>query len=1064
VLCPACGEGAPDGARFCPYCAAPLTGIRAPDPEGESRRPVTAVFTDVVGSTALGERLEPETFRQVMARYFEEMHGVIARHGGTVEKFIGDAVMAVFGIPRVHEDDAMRAVRAADEMRRALAALNDRFAADWGVRIDVRTGVNTGEVVVGSVGQGSFVTGSPVNLAARLEQTAGPGEILLGPDTYRLVRDAVEAVPSEPLDLKGFADPITPMRLLSVAAAPVASRSARSPLVGREDEITLLSHLCQRATDSRHCQLISILGDPGVGKTRLAEELVTRLGDRVTVLRGRCLPYGDGITFYPIAEAVTQAAGLDPRDDPQISRDKLAALLGPTDDQITSVLAEAIGLGGTPAAPEQTLWAIRRFFELLARERPLVLVFDDIQWAEPTFLELLDSIAQRVRGVGIVLLCTARPELLERRPDWGGGAMNAVTTLLEPLSQGDCATLASNLLDGTLDPAVAAKLGEAGGGNPLFTEEYVSMLLEQGTLHRADDRWTLSEDLASVPTPPSLAALLAARIDRLPVDERAVLLHASVIGKVFSTGELEVLLPPSFVDGLPDTLARLCDRDLIRPGNTAEPGGDPWEFLHLLVRDTAYETLPKATRANLHERFAGWLEDSLGARAEDYQEIEGYHLAEAHRYLRELSAHDARLPALAGRAAERLGNAGRRAAARGDAPAAQRLLERTADLAPDAHVRADSRLLMIGPLMDAGGAARAPAVLRAARADVADAADPSLEARLHLIEAHLRFLTAPDTITLDEMRTTCRNEGKALEAMGEEWSLAEALTGEALVEWLAGEAAAMLEVSQRALEVSLRAANLREAGHAAIYLFMALERGATPYPDGVERIRALQDVLAADRVTDSVRRLVLADFHATLGSFDEAVAGAAEAAESFRDLGQERWLATARGNQGHIAELQGRLVEAEGVIAEAQGFFEREGDVANASVLACDHARVLNRLGRHDDAHAVARTVEASAATYDLEPQVWWRTETARALAATGELERARALAGEAVERASRTDFVGVTADALGGRADVDARSGNVASAVEGWTRVKAMRAAKGNVVGEAFADEMLAALAPQRS
>ncbi|HEY6567071.1 MAG TPA: adenylate/guanylate cyclase domain-containing protein [Actinomycetota bacterium] len=1059
MLCPTCGQAAPDDARFCPYCAAPLAGPLAPDPGGESRRPVSIVFTDVVESTALGERIEPETLRQVMARYFEEMRVVVTRHGGTVEKFIGDADMAVFGIPRVHEDDALRAVRAADEMRRALADLNERLVTEWGVRIEVRCGVNTGEVVVGTMGQGSFVTGSPVNLAARLEQAAEPGQILVGPDTFRLVRDAIEAEAGAPLTMKGFEDPIVPMVLTSVIEGQPKASGAHGPLVGRAEELSLISQVCHRALEARRCQLVTIMGDPGVGKTRLAEEVVAKLGEPPLVLRGRCLPYGEGITFYPIAEAVGQATGLKAGAEPEEARRTLEGLIGPDPDGIAGILAEAIGLSGATPAPEQTLWAIRRFFEILAATRPLVLVFDDLQWAEPTFLDLLDSVSHRARDVGIVLLCTARPELLERRPEWGGGTMHALTTLLEPLSMLESATMAGNLVGGALDPSVSGRLAEAGGGNPLFLQEYVAMLLEQGSLLEGDHGWALTSDPTAMSTPPTLAALLAARLDRLPDDERSVLLHASVIGKVFSVGELQALVPASLSASIAACLTRLCDRELLRPVQTAEPGGEPYEFIHLLVRDSAYETLPKAARADLHERFADWIEASLGPRAEEYQEIVGYHLSQAHRYLRELGSHDPNLEAIARRAAGSLHDAGRRAAGRGDAPAAERLLARAAELAPDAHTRAESRLLMLDALIDAGATGRTPAVLRAARDDVELTDDEGLRARLSLMDANLRFLTQPDTITLDELSETAHRAGETLGALGDDRSLAGALNTEALVAWLAGDARQMLEAAERALDVATRAGNRREAAQAAIYLFLALERGDTPYPDALVRVRALQASVASDRVTAAVSHSRQADLLGTLGRFEEAKAETDLAIASFSDLGQERWLATATVVAGHVAEMQGHLEEAASSFQEGHAFFDREGDVANASVVACDLARVLNRLGRHEEAGRTARAAGDAAAAYDLEVQVAWRTEAARASAASGYIVLAEELANEAVERASRTDFSGLRADALAGRADVWARGGRLEDAVEAWREVQRLREAKVDVVGAALAADVLSTL-----
>ena len=1062
MVCPSCGAAAPDDARFCPRCGAAFAA--AGSGAGRSRRPVTVVFSDVVDSTALGERLDAETLRRVMERYFAQMRGALERHGGTVEKFIGDAVMAVFGMPTIHEDDALRAVRAADDMRHELRALNAELTRDWDVQIDMRTGVNTGEVVVSGDDDASYVLGSPVNMAARLEQAAGPGEILLGPDTYRLVHGAVDAEPGAPLDLKGIDEPVVPMRLRAVhAGGSVPARGARSPVVGRDEEMELLTHLCRRAAANRRCQLITILGDAGVGKTRLADELVAALEHDVRVLHGRCLPYGEGITFYPVAEALSHAAGIDPGDDPDVGREKLAAVLGPDEQDAVEAVAEAIGLGGSPASPEQTQWAIRRAFESLARERPLVLLFDDLQWAEPTFLDLVESMADRTREVPLILLCTARPELLELRSEWGGGKRNAVTTLLEPLAPDDIVTLATNLLgDGTLDPAAGDRIADASGGNPLFVEEYVSMLVEEGGLRRDGDRWVLPGSALRVSTPPSLAALLAAKLDRLPPDERAVLVYASVIGKVFSTGELEALLPSAHILDLDGTLGRLRDRELIRPAHGAEPGGAPYEFLHLLVRDSAYESLPKATRADLHERFAAWLETSLGPRAEEYQEIVGYHLGQAHRYLRELGSQDPRLDELAAHAADRLGAAGRRAAARGDAPAAQRLLERAADLSPEPAVRADDRLRMLGSLLDSGGAARAPSILRLARDDVTAAGDPGLTARLRLVEANLQILTDPTSTTLEALRATFRDDGEHLARLGDEWSVASARAGEALVAWFTGDAAGMLEAAERALEAALGSGNRREAAVAATYVFLALERGPTPYEGALDRMLALEPALASDRVASAARLLTQADFLATMGRSDEAHHDLDTATSSLADLGQERWLATATAVRGHIAELDGRLADAEDSVREALTFFERQGDVANASVLACDLARILNHLGRHDEAEPLALGVGDAAADYDLEAQVGWRTEAARA-AAHDRPDEAERLAAEAVERGERTDFVGLQAEAMSALAEVAAVRGDRDRADATWRRVRDLRLAKGNVVGVRQADAALGSTGAER-
>ena len=386
-ICPTCGEENADRARFCQNCATPLTETERPS---EVRKVVTIVFADVTGSTALGERLDPEALRRVMGRYFDEMSAVIERHGGTVEKFIGDAVMAVFGIPQLHEDDALRAVRAADGMRTALDTLNHDLERDHGVGLAARIGVNTGEVVAGDPSGGQrLVTGDAVNVAARLEQAAAPGEILLGESTHRLVKDAVEVTPVEPLDLKGKAEPVRASRLDVVLEDTAGhARHLDSAMVGRHKELEMLDHALDRVVTERTSHLFTLLGPAGVGKSRLVWEFVGP-GTEATVLRGRCLSYGEGITYFPLVEIVQEAAGVGRTDDLATARSKLATLAeGAEDrDRIVSLVAGLLSWG-EPVAAEDGQWGVRKLLEHLAHERPLVCVFDDIHWAEPNFLEL----------------------------------------------------------------------------------------------------------------------------------------------------------------------------------------------------------------------------------------------------------------------------------------------------------------------------------------------------------------------------------------------------------------------------------------------------------------------------------------------------------------------------------------------------------------------------------------------------------------------------------------------------------------------------------------------------
>ncbi|MGH2555958.1 MAG: adenylate/guanylate cyclase domain-containing protein, partial [Actinomycetota bacterium] len=394
MICQRCGSESPDSAQFCQACAAPLAS--AADEAARSRKIVTFVFTDVVGSTRLGEHFDPELLRRVMTTYFERMRSVLERHGGNVEKYIGDAVVAVFGIPEIHEDDALRAVRAAFEMRSALEDLNRELEDRHGVRIEARTGVNTGEVLAEEGQADAPLTSDAGNLAARLEQAARPGGILIGDSTYRLVRDAVQVEPAGPLELKGKAEPQAAWRLLEVSPeGPGIARRLDSPIVGRDRELALLREAFERSTEEPSCRLVTIIGTPGVGKSRLSAEFIAWLRGRATVLQGRCLPYGDGITYWPVAEVIREAAAIAEQDAPAEATDKIASLCGKHEETetIAERLASVLGLTKTTAPAQESFWAVRRLFEAMAGREPLAVVFDDSHWGEATFLDLVESLA-----------------------------------------------------------------------------------------------------------------------------------------------------------------------------------------------------------------------------------------------------------------------------------------------------------------------------------------------------------------------------------------------------------------------------------------------------------------------------------------------------------------------------------------------------------------------------------------------------------------------------------------------------------------------------------------------
>src|SRR5437588_5338857 len=576
------------------------------------RKVVTVLFCDVVGSTALGESVDPEALQGLLVRYMERMTAVVESHGGSVEKFIGDAVMAVFGVPAVHEDDALRACRAAVEMREALPELG----------LEGRIGLNSGEVLTGT--EERLATGDAVNVAARLEQAAEPGEVLIGQPTLALVGDGVEVEPLEPLQLKGKAEPVPAYRLLRVHPDGL-ERRREERFVGRERELLLVREVWGRVRAEQRCELLTVVGDAGVGKSRLVAEFLGSV--EAAVVRGRCLPYGEGITYWPVVEVLKQL-GL-------LVSDEAAALA------IRSLLGES----EAATSAEEIAWAFRKTLEQAAAEWPLVVVFDDIQWGEETLRDLIEHVALLSSGAAVLLLCMARPELTERHPAW------PVTLRLEPLADDEVEELIAERVPGSLRDRIA----RAAGGNPLFVEEMLAMAGE------AD---------GEVVVPPTLRALLAARLDQLDPAERSVLERGAVEGEVFHRGAVQALGPQEAQ--VTPRLAALVRKRLIRSDRALLVGEDAFRFRHLLIRDAAYDALPKATRADLHRRFAAWLEQH-GESLVELDEILGYHLEQASRYLDELGRSDPEVELAAG---ERLGLAGRRAVWRGDPRAAAGLPER----------------------------------------------------------------------------------------------------------------------------------------------------------------------------------------------------------------------------------------------------------------------------------------------------------------------------------------------------------------------------------------------------
>lgn len=650
----------------------------------EERKLVSLLFADVVDSTALGAQQDPELVRSLMVRYFGRMKEIAETHGGTVEKFIGDAVMVVFGVPRLHEDDAERAVRAALAMRDAVVELNRGLRIGLALRI----GVNSGEVVAGVGDDRQFlVTGDAVNVAARLQQGAAPDEVVVGALTERLTRDAIEYQPREPITAKGKTAPIPAFVALRARTELPESHRGAPGLVGRERELRQLLDAFARASDQRAGCLVTIVGNAGVGKSRLVAEALARLALRadVRVLKGRCLPYGAGITYWPLMEVLREDAGIKPSDDRAAALAKLGERLAElvSHDRLQAIQARiAVVLSlespGTalPTVPASRVavelgWGIRQHLEAIAARGPLVVVIDDLQWADCAALDVLAQLADRSSAVPLLLVCVARPELLEQRASLSTGRADASLLVLEPLDESDTRTLVSRLLGiENLAPEVGSWVVERSAGNPLFCEEFVRMLIEAHYLESADGRWRAKGSATDLPLPETIQSIVAARIDGLETAEKTALQQASVIGERFVLDELLALDSEPGV--APEALLRkgffITDRD--------DPSGRSLRFKHILIRDAAYAGLTKADRAELHERFAEFQERTAADRLIEYEEIIGYHLEQATRHRQQLGLDDERTRGLAGRAAQMLGAAGIRAIRRGDAVTSNRLLER----------------------------------------------------------------------------------------------------------------------------------------------------------------------------------------------------------------------------------------------------------------------------------------------------------------------------------------------------------------------------------------------------
>jgi predicted ATPase/DNA-binding SARP family transcriptional activator len=987
-------------------------GGERPAPERETRKTVTVLFAGVIDSPSGGDGLDAEARLRVGSLYLAGMRAVFERHGGTVAAYPGDALMAVFGVPLLHDDDALRGVRAAVELNQVLPELGDELERSFGVRLSGRVGVGTGEVIAEREAIGApLATGDAVNAAKRLEELAGPGEILIDETTHRLVRELVMAEPAE-LGSSG----LTAFRVAELRRGGARPRRLDSPLVGREQQLEALSSVLAAAVADRACHLVTVLGGAGVGKSRLVEEFIGGLDEDVRVLNGRCLPYGEGITYWPLGEIVRDLIGAEADGQGAALREAIAEQLEeePRAEQIVTVVAEAIGLGGAgPGTSEKIFWAARRLFEALARRGPLVVVLDDLHWAEPTFLDLVEHVADLSRDAPIVLLCMARGELLEERPGWSGGKLNATSILLEPLRLDESRELVENLLSRATVPSEAAvRMADACEGNPLFAEELLAMLIEDRLLQQEEGRWMLVEAAGELPVPPTIQALVAARLERLPEEERALLARVSVEGTVFHREAVRELAPASLMSVVDRSLTALVRKDVIRPDRSSFAEDDAFRFRHMLIRDAAYRSLPKEARADLHERFAGWLERVAGSRLHEFEEILGYHLEQAHRCLAELGPLDVDAQALAERGSERLESAGRRALGRSDHKAAVTLLERAAALVTDNDARRAALLPDLGAaLIEAGRLTEVDDVLADASRAAAAAGDKSAVARTLVQRQFLRIYCGEAEGT-GEAAEVVAQVIPTFRRAGDEHGLCAALRLDALCHWIGAQAEAAAEAWEQAATHARNAGAEHERIEILGWIASSLFFGPTNVVAGIRRCEAILAEVETNMAATADVLQPLAGLHAMQGHFDEARKLLATSEAAFEELGLT--LNSAVSHHAATVELlAGDPVAAERSLRSGYAALDEMGDRALLSTTAAFLGQALLAQGRYEEAETFADLSAELAADDDVINQVLWRGVRARSLAARGELAEAEELARHAAALAEKTDFVNHRADAL---------------------------------------------------
>ncbi|HEX5468640.1 MAG TPA: adenylate/guanylate cyclase domain-containing protein [Gaiellaceae bacterium] len=1031
AVCAACGQENPEGARFCNACGAPLAGAQSA--AREERKVVTVFFADLVGFTGRAEQLDPEDVRAMLSPYYARLRSEIERFGGTVEKFIGDAVMAVFGAPVAHEDDPERAVRAALAVREAVQEMNE---GDPALDLHVRIAVNTGEAVVAldarpSEGEG-MVAGDVVNTAARLQAAAPVDGILVGDTTYRATERAIEYVESEPVQAKGKSEPIPVWEAVAARARFGVDVSQRggAALVGRRDELDLLLDALARAERERTPQLLTLVGVPGIGKSRLVWELARTVDEDPELVvfwrQGRSLPYGEGIAFWAVTEMIKAQAGILETDSAEVAEEKLRATVAdllpdPTEARwVETHLRRLVGVAGQEEAGgdrrDEAFSAWRRFFEALAEHRPAVLVFEDLHWADDNLLDFVDYLVDWATNSPLLVIGTARPELLERRAGWGGGKPNAATVSLSPLSEEETARLLASLFEQAVMPAeLQTALLARAGGNPLYAEEYARLVAERG--------FTVTEES---PLPETVQGIVAARLDGLSAEEKALIQDAAVVGKVFWSGAL------ASMNGLQrwtveEMLHGLERKEFVRRDRRSSVATETeYAFRHVLVREVAYGQVPRSLRAEKHRRAAEWIE-TLGADREDRAEMLAHHYSSALQFAR---AAGQPLDGLAERAREVLRESGDRAYALNAFGAASGFYAEAIDLWPDARAGRGELLFRYARSLFLWNSADVVGVLEEAVELLLDAGSSDIAAEAEVTLGLVHWFNSERTQAAPHFAKAT----ELIESAEPSHSKTFVLSELARFAMLGDEDARAVDLARRALALvdelgidQFRAPTLNALGVARVKLGEL---------EGLNDLERALELTVDSPSPERVRAFV--NLASTLGELGELERSIALHEEGLGEAGRAgtpemvRWL---KAECIWDEYLTGRWVEAERHADE----FIVEVDAGHPHYMeaAARHVRALIRLAHGDgaDAHAESERVLATArAAQDAQVLFPSLAFHAHMLMAVGRREEALEIVDELLEqlRAKTTAllsywtlFLAVVLVATGREADFERAAAN---------------------------------------